>query len=70
MPYTPDQCRAFGAKASRGEQVPNDWKKHCMKENMRKGERRKMHKQMEKGAEKRKDTRRKTMDYPKSKHGY
>jgi len=37
---------------------------------MRKGERRKMHKQMEKGAEKRKDPRRKTMDYPKSKHGY
>ena len=31
MPYKPSQCRAFGAKASRGEKVPADWKKHCKK---------------------------------------
>lgn len=31
MPYTPAQCKAFGAKASRGEKVPSDWKKHCKK---------------------------------------
>jgi hypothetical protein len=29
MPYTKDQCKAFGAKARRGERVPSDWKEHC-----------------------------------------
>lgn len=31
MPYKRSQCRAFGAKDSRGESVPSDWKKHCRK---------------------------------------
>ena len=29
MPYTRKQCKAFGAKASRGQKVPQDWKQHC-----------------------------------------
>jgi len=32
MPYKPSQCRAFGAKAGRGEKVPDDWKEHCRKD--------------------------------------
>jgi hypothetical protein len=32
MPYTPEQCKAFGAKSARGEKVPADWKEHCTKE--------------------------------------
>lgn len=31
MPYTPAQCRKFGAMARRGEKVPADWKRHCRK---------------------------------------
>ena len=31
MPYTSEQCAAFGAKAGRGEKVPSDWKAHCTK---------------------------------------
>jgi len=31
MPYTDEQCRAFGAKAGRGERVPGDWKQYCAK---------------------------------------
>jgi hypothetical protein len=31
VPYSDEQCRAFGAKASRGERVPDDWKQHCRK---------------------------------------
>lgn len=30
-PDTPAQCRLFGAKAGRGESVPDDWKEHCRK---------------------------------------
>lgn len=32
MPYTPAQCRLFGAKQGRGEAVPEDWKEHCKKD--------------------------------------
>ena len=35
MPYTPAQCRLFGAKASRGERVPRDWKAHCKRKTLR-----------------------------------
>lgn len=41
MPYTKEQCRAFGAKASRGESVPSDWKKHCTKAEQKKAAKRK-----------------------------
>lgn len=41
MPYTPAQCRAFGAKESRGESVPSDWHEHCRGKSERKSERRK-----------------------------
>ena len=33
MPYTDEQCKLFGAKSSRGEKVPADWKQHCRKSN-------------------------------------
>lgn len=36
MPYTQAQCRLFGSKASRGEKVPSDWKKHCRKDTKKK----------------------------------
>ena len=36
MPYTPAQCRAFAAKAARGEHVPADWRKHCRKDAQKK----------------------------------
>jgi len=29
MPYTREQCKAFAAKAGRGEQVPDDWRDKC-----------------------------------------
>lgn len=32
MPYSKAQCSAFGAKADRGEDVPDDWKEQCSKE--------------------------------------
>ena len=31
MPYTPKQCRLFGARSGRGGSVPDDWQDHCRK---------------------------------------
>lgn len=36
MPYTPAQCRKFGAMVARGEKVPKDWKQHCKKDKQKK----------------------------------
>lgn len=43
MPYTPAQCRLFGAKESRGEKVPADWHAHCTKKEQKKATKRKKH---------------------------
>lgn len=44
MPYTAAQCRAFAAKAARGERVPADWKEHCRKDKPKKSTKRKVKK--------------------------
>lgn len=36
MPYTKKQCKLFGSKASRGQDVPQDWKKYCTAEMQKK----------------------------------
>jgi len=41
MPYTKKQCALFGAKSSRGEKVPSDWKEHCTKSEQKKAAKRK-----------------------------
>lgn len=37
MPYTCPQCAAFGARASRGESVPKDWRDYCRGKQCSKG---------------------------------
>lgn len=41
MPYNSKQCRLFGAKQSRGESVPSDWKEKCTKAEQKKAAKRK-----------------------------
>lgn len=43
MPYTKKQCRLFWAKKARGEEVPDDFEKHCKKGKHKKAKSKKTH---------------------------